>query len=303
MKRAVSVLLVLVLLLTTLCGCSEKGDAKVLDGKKVIFIGNSFTYYGKTVLEKGQTKLTQEERQNDHGFFYQLCKENGVEVEVTNWTFGGHTLEHLFGGNCKADRGCDGVDHASYLKDCSYDYVVIQEGSAFQESYEWVKKVMEFFQEKNPNAKFLFLENSNAYFNDYPRTEKLDELEELGVTVVNWGKLVVDVAEGTAKVPGATEEYDKNTFIVSRTAKDGYHPNMLTGYITTLMTFSAITGLKAEGQPYEFCDDSSINSAFNFTKFESKYYAYSPSNFYYVYLSESDMKGLQQLMDQYLGEK
>ncbi len=303
MKRILSVLLMVLLLLTMLGSCGKKGDAKVLDGKKVIFIGNSFTYYGKTVLEKAQTKLTQEERQNDHGFFYQICKENGVEVEVTNWTFGGHTLEDLFGGNCKADRGCDGVDHASYLKDCSYDYVVIQEGSGYKESYEWVKKVMVFFREKNPRAKFVFLEHSNAYFNDYPRLGMLDELKEQGVTVVNWGKLVEDVINGDAKVPGATQEYDKNTFIVSRTAKDGYHPNMLTGYITTMMTFSAITGLKVEGQPYAFCDDETINGAFNFVKFESKFYAYSPSNFYTIYLSDPDMKGLQQLMDQYLEEK
>ncbi len=284
-------------------GCGKKGDASVLDGKKVIFIGNSFTYYGKTVLEKAQTKLTQEERQNDQGFFYQICKENGVDVEVTNWTFGGHTLEHLFGGNCAADRGCDGVDHFSYLVDRNFDYVVIQEGSGSADSLEWVEKVIGLFKESNPNAKFVYLEHSNAHFNDYPRLEKLDTLKEKGVSVVDWGKLVVDVANGETAVPGTTREYNKNTFIVSRTQKDGYHPNMLTGYITTMMTFSAITGLKVEGQPYDFCDDETINKAFNFIKFDSKYYAYSPSNFYEVYLSDPDMKGLQKLMDQYLAMK
>lgn len=291
------------LMLTMLAGCGKKGDAKVLDGKKVIFIGNSFTYYGKTVLEKAQTKLTQEERKNDKGFFYQICKENGVEVEVTNWTFGGHGLEDLFGGNCKADRGCDGVDHASYLKDRKYDYVVIQQGSGAVDGFEWQERVMEFFKAANPDVKFIYLEHSSAYFGDYPRTENLNVLRDKGVTVVEWGKLVEDIINGTAKVPGATQEYDKNTFIVSRTAKDGYHPNMLTGYITTMMTFSAITGLKVEGQPYAFCDDDTVNSAFNYVKFESKFYTYSPSNFYTVYLSDPDMKGLQQLMDQYLAEK
>lgn len=283
-------------------GDEEIGDASVLHNKKIIFIGNSFTYYGKTVLEKAQTKLTQDERDNDKGFFYQICKENGVDVDVTNWTFGGHTLEWLFGGNCAADRGCDGVDHASYLTDRNYDYVVIQEGSRHQDSFEWVEKVMEFFREANPNVKFVYLEYSNAHFNEYPRIHNLDYLRNQGVTVVDWGELVVDVINGETAVPGATQTYNKNTFIVSKSATDGYHPNMLTGYITTMMTFSAITGLKVEGQPYDFCDDTTINKNFSFEKYAETYYAYSPSNYYDVYKSKSDMKGLQILMDRYLAK-
>ena len=96
-------------------------DPVSLDGKKIIFIGNSYTYYGKTVLEKKQTYLTQASRSNVKGFFYQLCKENGANVEVTNWTFGAHDFTDLF-KNCTANRGCDGVDHASYLVDRNFDY-------------------------------------------------------------------------------------------------------------------------------------------------------------------------------------
>ena len=76
-----------------------------------------------TVLEKKQSVLTQEARSNDKGYFYQICKNNGAEVAVTNWTFGNHTFTDLF-EECSADRGCNGVDHSSYLTDRSFDYVV-----------------------------------------------------------------------------------------------------------------------------------------------------------------------------------
>ena len=41
-------------------------------------IGNSFTYYGKCVLQKGRTVLEQEPRDNDKGYFYRLCKSDGA---------------------------------------------------------------------------------------------------------------------------------------------------------------------------------------------------------------------------------
>ena len=302
MRRVIAVLMILATFLGLMSGC-KKGNVQVLEGKKIIFVGNSFTYFGKTVLEKKQTVLTQEKRSNDHGFFYQLCKENGIEVEVTNWTFGGHTLAQTFGGNCNADRGCDGVDHLSYLTDRNFDYVVIQEGSGQPDSLEWVEKVMRVFQEANPNVKFVYLEHSNAHFNSFSRVTQLKELAEKGVTVVDWGALVVDVVNGKTAVPDATQEYNKNSFIISKSEKDGYHPNMLTGYITTLMTFCAITGVRAEGQNYLFCDDMSINKAYDPFTFTSKYYTYSPSNFYNILASEPDMKGIQKMIDRYLDEK
>ena len=151
-------------------GEDEKGgDSTVknsLDGKKIIFIGNSYTYYGQTVLEKSQTYLTQSERIDDKGYFYQLCHANGMDTEVTNWTYGAHDLISLFGGNCAADRGCDGEDHKAYLKDKSYDYVVIQIGTseAADTSFSyWLEYVMDFFREANPDVRFAILVPYNAY--------------------------------------------------------------------------------------------------------------------------------------------
>lgn len=280
----------------------------ILDGKKIIFIGNSFTYYGKTVLEKSNSILEQESRDNDRGFFYQLCKENGADVSITNWTFGAHTLNDTFGGECHAKKECEGVDHFSYLKDRFYDYVTIQAGSAdtVESIIENSKKIMAIFKEKNPDAKFLYLVHTNYYIKNRPEILAITkEVEKMGITVVDWGNLVYDIIEANVTVPKAECLYNKNSFIIKKSKPDGYHPNMLTGYITTLMTYCAITGEKAVGKPYSFCNDSSVNEAFDFKKFCDTYYTYNgaKTNFPEIFASSPDMRGIQELIDKYLDEK
>ncbi|MBQ7036795.1 MAG: hypothetical protein IJN74_04815 [Clostridia bacterium] len=292
---------------------AQNADAHMLDGKKVLFIGNSFTYYGKTVLEKKQSVLTQGDRNSDTGFFYQLCKENGANVSVTNWTWGGHNLGDTFFESCAAGKSCEGTNHLSYLTDKNYDYVIIQEGTqdganAGYNITETVKDIMDIFKAENPNTKFLVLLHSNVYLSTNNHYDSLlaglDELKSLGVTIVDWGKLVADVIGGTTSVPGATETYNKNSFIIKKSETDGYHPNMLSGYLTTLMTYSAITGESAVGQPYDFCNDPSLNAAFDFDAFCAEYYVYqdATTNFPAIFASEADMNGLQTLADRYLAD-
>ncbi len=269
---------------------------------KILFTGNSHTFYGRAVEERYRTNLNISTRRNDKGIFAQLCKEKGMNVEVTNWTWPNHGLGKIFSESC-TDSLCEGVNHLSYLTDRSYDYVVIQEGTGSKDSFEDAYKAMEIFKEANPNTKFVYLEQRTAHLNDYARLSLLKQLAADGVIVVDWGDLVDDLITGETVVPGATQEYNKNSFIVSQSESDGFHPNMLTGYITSLMTYSAITGEKAEGQPYAFCDDSTINSIFDLDAYNKKYYTYSSSNFVDIFGSESDMLGIQQLIDKYLEEK
>lgn len=269
---------------------------------KILFTGNSFTFYGRAVEERYRTNLNISTRQNDQGIFAQLCNQKGKNVKVTNWTWPAHKLSDTYGEAC-TDELCEGVNHLSYLTDRNYDYVVIQESSKSSSTLDYVYNVMEIFKAENPDTKFIFLEHSSAHLNNYARLSQLKELAAAGVTVVDWGDLVVDIINGETTVPGATQEYNKNSFIVSQSASDGYHPNMLTGYITSLMTYCAITGEKAQGQPYAFCDNSAINSIFDLDAYNEKYYTYSPSNFVDIFGSEADMKGIQQLIDQYLAEK
>ena len=304
--------------------CQEEfsdGSDHPLEGKKVIFIGNSYTYYGQAVLEKNQTKLTQLSRSGDEGYFYQLCKQNGVNVDVTNWTFGGHGLGNLFGGSCTADRGCDGEDHKAYLTDKYFDYVVVQPGSGTKSSelfLSHMELVMEFFREANPNVKFVVLVPYSAYgtigstvtlAKDF--LNGLKTVAEQGVIVVDWGGVVMDILNGVTQVEGSSINYEKNTFVIKKSANDGYHPNQLSGYITTLMTYCAITGEAAQGQPYTFCNSGSLRPIgsssrfYSFENFIAKYYTYdgATTNYPEIFDSATDMIGIQKLVDAHLENK
>ena len=280
----------------------EEEKENVLDGKKVIFLGNSHTYYGRTVLGKSVSMLTQAQRMGDKGYFYQLCKSNGAEVSVTNWTFGGHYLTSMF-NPCNSKKGCDGEIHKNYLVDKNYDYVVMQDGnrSDLPNFMATIDTIMNFFKEGNPNTKFVFLAQHTVHMDDCNWRYYLKDMEKKGVIIVDWGAVAVDIMNGKVKVPGATQTYNKNSFVVG----DGFHPNVLSGYITTLMTYCAITGESAVGQDYSFCDNTSINKDFSFIDLVEHYYTKkkAETNFPEIFASESDMKGIQTLVDQYLDKK
>ena len=301
------------------CNTCATGNKEVLNGKKIIFIGNSYTYYGQTVLEKNQAILDQESRSNDEGYFYQLCKANGVDVNVTNWTFGGHgAIRDLFSGNCVADRGCNGIDHASYLTDRNYDYVVIQAGPdrTPEDTYlTEMNKIMDFFKAGNAETKFIVSVPYCCYGVGTSNTlmagclNALKTLAEQGVIISDWGGLVADILNKKVQVPNTAFEYTNTTFIVAKSTKDGYHPNLMSGYITTLMTYCAITGATAQAKTYDFCNDSSLNAKFaepewfSFQAFKSKYYMFGKTNFIDVFSSTSEMKGIQKLVDEHLANK
>ena len=67
------------------------------------------------------------------------------------------------------------------------------------------------------------------------------------------------------------------------------------------MIYCAITGDSAVGMPYDFCNDSSIDTRFNFEAYKADKYVYDTfTNFIEIFESNSDMAGLQQLVDQYI---
>lgn len=279
-------------------------NGHMLDGKKVIFIGNSYTYYGNAVITNARSNLKQSKRGNNKGYFYQICKNNGANVNVTNWTYGGHSLSDIF-VKCAANRGCDGTEHQTYLTDRYYDYVFIQEGGQqYDISLDQIEMVLNFFREANPNTKFFFLVQ-RAYYDSADVADSLPLLKKLpdyGVTVVEWGALVDDIIKGKTQVPGGLLTYNQNSFIVDQSASDGFHPNMLTGYITAQMAYSAATGESAVGQDYSFATNPAVNTAFSPLTFIDKYYKRGKTNMLDIFQSPADMRGLQTLMDQYLAE-
>ena len=328
MKRIISLALTLCICLSLFAACSAEQDStqttlpgsaetteatqpevtltgpEALQGKKIIFIGNSYTFWGQTVLYKDQNVFTQDERSYDHGYFYQLCQANGIEVAVTNWTFGGHDITAMFGGPCdKGDPKCEGEFHEYFIKDAYFDYVCIQpykEADYSGDLVEHLRYTMDFFRKANPNVKFLLLVPQMALEREYLWYRDIDSLQEEGVIICNWGAMLYDISCGTVQVPGATQTYSRSTFVNS---KDDHHENLLAGYITTLMVYCAITGESAVGQPYDFCDNSELNSLFDLEAFKEKNYPDGGvSNFIEVFRSDADMQGLQTLVDQYLAE-
>ena len=280
---------------------------ELLDGKKVIFIGNSYTHFGNCVIPTAQSVYSQTERTGDQGYFHQLCAANGLNVTVTDFTYGGHTFDDFYTGACAADRGHDGLNHLDYLTDRDYDYVILQEGPGANSKTNILAEcepVMKLFRDVNPDTKFIFLVHQRVHDRRLSWRSSIKELDQAGVTVVDWGALVYDVFSGAVQVPGAVQTYNKNSFIVSQSESDGYHPNILTGYITALMTYCAITGESAVGQSYDFVTDASIQSRFGPFTFRQKYYTYNmETNFEAILNSAQDMNGLQQLADQYLAAK
>lgn len=288
------------------CGFEIAPKLHALNGKKIIFIGNSHTYVGGVVKTVNQAKMTIADRNHDKGYFYQLCKENGAEVEVLNWTFGNHSLKDLFSGNCQANRDCgNGTDHLIHLTDNNFDYVVFQNGSSGgDEIMYWIDFMMNFFKQGNPNTKFVMLVQARAH-NDHAKDptkyawlSQLDDIENKGVTIADWGKVVFDLYSGAVVPEGDNVlSFNKNSFVAC-TESDDYHPNLLAGYVATLTAYCAITGESAAGQEYGFC-----SSTRNFSSFVNSYYTAGKTNFPEIFKSKETMAAIQQLIDKTLAEK
>lgn len=313
MKRIFCSILAGLMLLGLLGGCTEQKEEEkkenVLDKKKVIFIGNSHTFMGGVVNQLGNDVMTQAARENDVGLFYILCQNNGANVSVTNWTFSGHGLQHLFGQPCTIAAPCKNKNHEDYLVDRSYDYVVVTPGvgtlstQLFPENMAYIKKL---FLDANPNAKFICLGNASVYGHNktddsYPGiTGYYKTLEQDGWLIADWGRVVSDLIKGEGTVPGSQEQFNKNTFII----KDGFHPNMLSGYITAVMTYCVITGETAASQkPDFFTAKPTFDGMIQQQLTKSYDRGESDTNFNKILMSEAEMTALLQFIDQQLTQK
>lgn len=277
---------------------TKGGNTKSLDGKTVMFIGNSFIYYGG-VVNYGSPKKT------DSGWFKDICKANGETVTVYDCTYGNHHLYDFTSKGCKGGSCHSGKDLLSGLDLKSIDYVFISEAGNNNANFvRDVKNVMKRFPSK---TKFFYLSHSYTYIKNHTNiTKKLGQLQDLGVGVVEWGKLVDDVIDGRTSVPGATVKYKKTTFIKNK--GDTHHPNPLAGYITAQMAYCAATGKSAVGQMpnvYSVGDGNRYGqNVVGYSAFTSKHYtSSSSSNYKTVLKSPKDIEGLQKLMNRYLAKR
>lgn len=282
----------------------ERPDEISLDGKQIMFIGNSFVYYGNCVtymLDDADRHVL------DKGYFNQICIENGEVADVYNYTWMAKSLDWIYNNQLTKED-------ASFLE--QFDYVFISEaGSNNSNIVSVVKKITELFPD---TTDFVYLIHnfhaSNNHTNIFNACE--NEFIDMGIEVANWGGLVYDVWTGKTKVPDTELKYNKETFVkynmgVSHNPddcnvgagrpSDNYHENPLAGYITAQMAYCVVTNKSAVGQDYSFCGDTSIHKFFDFDEFiKSHYDSDHSTNFPEVFKSEADMRGIQTLIDEYI---
>ncbi|MBR4863807.1 MAG: SGNH/GDSL hydrolase family protein [Oscillospiraceae bacterium] len=295
--------LLLVLLLLTGCSTGTEGETQMedrsLDGKRVLFVGDSFLFTGRAVLLNKE--VTEEGRRYDTGYFYQLCKAKGAEVAVTNWTYGGTGIGTIM------------ESYIPLFKEYSYDYVILSGGRNSANTFATLSKTLDeyltLFRGANPNVKLFYLVTSGAHNISVKESfsmdvlNNLEKIEEKGITVLDWGKMVADIIRGEVEVPGATLPYDKYSFVHNKSLTDGFHPNQLSGYIVSLFVYCAITGESAVGLPYDFWNKGELHKQFDPVSYLTYGYALGPTNYQEIFASPTDMEGLQKLVDQYMAEK
>ena len=140
--------------------------------RKAIFIGNSFIYYGGCVKCGGEFKNDAaspecaEKRKDDRGLFYRLCKQNGLDVSVTDATHGGRILAHFTPNGDGEQYPTAGIDLLGSFDLSSYTDVFISEAGRNNAYFlQDMKKVMERFT--NPDVTFYYLIH-NALLFRYP---------------------------------------------------------------------------------------------------------------------------------------
>ncbi len=282
--------------MTIICDVAAARKNLSLDGKKVVFIGNSFIYYGGCVLDGRQRHL-------DEGFFSQLCKSNGEHTEVYDCTYGGHHLKDFTPKGCvspklhvKPHRHCPGVG-TNLIADVPLDDIDIvfisEAGENNQQIIDDIKAVMRNFH--NPKTRFCYLVHTYTYYRQHRAIlDNLATMKSMGITIVPWGQVAYDLTKGNVKVKGSKQVYKPTTFIKNK--GDNHHPNPLAGYVTALMAYCAVTGKNAVGQEYGF-----VNQLLPAEKFVSEHYK-TPADTNYPQILESakEMKGLQRIVERTL---
>lgn len=255
-----------------------------LDGARVLFIGNSFTFYG------GCTEVYNKVNFNDKGYFKQVAAAMGDEVSVTTATYGNGVL---CDENAKVNLYQIILDQfpnpwGSEMMDDFYrqDVVVLQQGSYDPVDNEaMTRRVMALFP---PDTLFcFFIHQYNAYNPNVIATANTVCAEGAGVYAPT-GHLICDLVESGKIIPGGTMICNWDSFCVNQEG-DRYHPNDLNGYLSALSMYCAITGRSATECPH------------NFVRNGLRYYLPpATSNFPDILASEADMMGLKQLVDAYV---
>ena len=226
---------------------------KSFDKKRIAFVGNSFTFYGKCVNVNAFDGL-------DDGYFYQLARSLGDDVTVTNFTWGGASFWHKGSGFAQRMlyekmkelhpayyNNPEGLPVEDFYRQ---DAVVLQQsGDRIKETYEDARLIMSLFA---PETVFGFYITTYDAFHDFePSFEAAERIRDGGGVYIPLGHMVNDIIKGNATVKDSEFEYNKNSFIVCKEG-DGFHPNTLTGYLTALTVYYAFTERDITDAAYDF---------------------------------------------------
>ena len=226
---------------------------KSFDKKRIAFVGNSFTFYGKCVNVNAFDGL-------DDGYFYKLARSLGDDVTVTNFTWGGASFWHKGSGFAQRMlyekmkelhpayyNNPEGLPVEDFYRQ---DAVVLQQsGDRIKETYEDARLIMSLFA---PETVFGFYITTYDAFHDFePSFEAAERIRDGGGVYIPLGHMVNDIIKGNATVKNSEFEYNKNSFIVCKEG-DGFHPNTLTGYLTALTVYYAFTERDITDAAYDF---------------------------------------------------
>lgn len=259
-----------------------------LDGARVMFVGNSFTYYGNCTATKNEINL------NDNGYFKQVAKAMGDDVTVTSVTYGGAVLQPSSGSkkclydvliNAYPNHYGKGGEMDDFY---NQDIVIIQQaGENPSNNDPATRRIMAMFP---PETQFCFMiHHHNVQKNHTYVLKTAKALRDEGKAIyLPVGHLIHEVWTGKMKVPGGTLKYSQDSFCVNQD-NDRHHPNYLNGYLTALTVYHAVTGKSIMDCPYDFVSTS------------LQYYKNgATSNYPEILASEADMTGLKQLVEQYV---
>ena len=262
------------------------------DRKRIAFVGNSFTFFGKCVRANGFDSI-------DDGYFYSLARAFGDDVTVTNFTWGGASLWHK--GDGFADRALyekmkelhpayynnpDGLEIEDFYRQ---DAVVLQQsGDCIAQTYEDAQLIMSLF---TPETKFgFYITTYDAFHSFTPSFEAASKIRDAGGVYIPLGHMIDDIIKGKAKGFSGTLDYDKNSFVVCR-EHDKFHPNTLTGYLTALSTYCAFTQRDMSGAEHSFVKAMG-----------EEFYTLGESNHEAIIASDKEMSALKALTLKYCKE-
>ncbi len=270
--------------------------------KKAIFIGNSFIYYGgcvytaKTWRQDETEAINYAKRSDDRAYFYLICKQYGINISVTDATHGGRILADFTSAGDGAEYPTAGIDLLGGYDLDSYTDIFISEAGRNNKNFiRDLEAVMSRFT--SPDARFYYLVHNYTVSQKHNEiTSAFPCLRQKSVTIIPWGELVYDIWVGNAEIENAECIYNKNSFIVKQSKRDGFHENPLCGYITAQMCFTAMTGIGAVGTDLSFCSD-----VIDFDKYILNHYGFesSTTNFPDI-LASKDMIQIQKYCDEYL---